>query len=63
MSADVIAWLRSPEGEQWSRERHDVQPAEVVVTSGRWTPVKGRRNLAQDPCGRGPVKNAATRGK
>ena len=51
MSADIIAWLRSPEGEAWSRDRnaHGSSPAPRM-----WQESLG--NPAEDPCGRPPLE-------
>jgi len=50
----VVEWLRSDEGEQWSRERAS-QPAgetsRVMVTPWRAT---GPLDARQDPCGGPP---------
>jgi len=59
MSADVIAWLRSPEGEAWSRERSAYQPTTTAPRFFQWGP----GDPAEDPTGRGPItpgKDAAT---
>ena len=51
MSADIIDWLRSPEGEEWSRTRFAYQP-----TSG--PPIMYQHDPgdpAEDPCGRPPL--------
>lgn len=63
MSAEVIAWLRSPEGERWSRDFHGGPPQDLVIVTPWWRSW-GRRNTGEDPCGRGPkraAKHAATR--
>ena len=52
MSTEIIAWLRSAEGEEWSRRR-----IECPFYSGQF-PVMRRDGLvdpAEDPCGRPPI--------
>ena len=56
MSADIIAWLRSPEGEAWSREQFAYQPGSPAPRYYQW----GEGDPAEDPCGRPPIKSAAT---
>jgi len=59
MSAEIIAWLRSPEGEEWSRTRRQCpfyegpDPGEMVQ--------QGPGDAAEDPTGRPPItgKDAA----
>lgn len=59
MSADVIAWLRSPAGEQWSRAAHSGGPAEVAVQPpAQWHP-GGLLHAKDDPCGAGPIPGGA----
>ena len=48
MSADVIAWLRSAEGEEWSRSRAAYQPTGTPPHLYQYGP----GNPAEDPCGR-----------
>jgi hypothetical protein len=59
VSADIIAWLRSEEGIEWSlSQAPSVSPFYVGQT-----PVMRRDGLvdpAEDPCGRPPLKIAAT---
>ena len=57
MTADVIAWLRSDEGEEWSRARS----ADGMTTAAphMYDP-HGDRNPGEDPCGRPPVTAEAT---
>jgi hypothetical protein len=62
VTADVIAWLESPEGEAWSRERHDSAPPEITVASTLWRPAPGHRDLSQDPCGWERLEAAGQRG-
>jgi len=59
MSADVIAWLESPEGEEWSRDRTRYQTTTAAPRYFQWGP----GDPAEDPTGRGPItpgKDAAT---
>ena len=60
MSADIIAWLRSPEGEEWSRERTKRSTGAGVAPWRTLEPAV----LEDDPCGRPPLstKDAATEG-
>jgi hypothetical protein len=50
MSAEIIAWLRSPEGEEWSRNQperrfyEDTYPGEMTQ--------QGPGNADEDPTGR-----------
>lgn len=57
MSADVIAWLRSDEGEEWSRSRAQSS----FFTGQAPSPYKdpGPVNAAEDPTGRPPTKGPA----
>ena len=55
MSADIIAWLRSEEGEAWSRSRAAYQP----TTSPPCLYRQGPGDVAEDPAGRPPVKGPA----
>jgi hypothetical protein len=63
MSAEIIAWLRSPEGEEWSRTRpqrsfyEDSGPGETVQ--------QGPGDSDEDPTGRPPItgKGAARDGE
>ncbi len=48
--SDIIAWLESPEGEKWSRERSETGPMGAATTMRR----DGVVDPAWDPCGRGP---------
>ena len=50
--SDVIAWLESPEGEEWSRDRTRWQPSSAAPATYR-TP--GPVNPAEDPTGRPPL--------
>ena len=55
------AWLRSTEGEQWSRRRSEVGPLGTATVMRRDGPI----DAAEDPCGRGPrtpEETAATEG-
>ena len=52
MSADVIAWLRSPEGEAWSRERSAASATDNPLWMG--APL-GSQEPSEDPCGRPPL--------
>ena len=57
MTADIIAWLRSEEGEEWSRSR-----GQCPFYGGQApSPVKdpGPVDAAEDPTGRPPVKGPA----
>ena len=54
--AEVIAWLRSDEGEEWSRERNR-QPTSAGLAPWRSL---DQANWAEDPCGRPPLDPAAT---
>jgi len=59
MSADVIEWLRSPEGEAWSRARSAAGTTDTPV----WMAAPlGSQDVAEDPCGRPPLaaEDAAT---
>ena len=61
MSADVIAWLRSAEGEAWSRDRAVRELSSPPVRIWRTSP----GDPGEDPCGRPPLdagKDAATEG-
>ena len=53
MSADVIAWLRTPAGEAWSASQF-----QVPFYTGRhvsWGEPQGPGDDSEDPCGRGPI--------
>jgi hypothetical protein len=56
MSADIIAWLRSDEGEKWSRDHHNrpsgVPNSPVIIAT------TGVVDLTQDPCGGPPLEAA-----
>jgi hypothetical protein len=55
--ADVIAWLRSEAGEQWSRIAHAGGAVDVTAQPPTfWTP-GGLLHPASDPCGAGPLKD------
>ena len=58
MSGDVIEWLRSEEGEAWSRSRHQHN---FFNGGPAPSPVKdpGPVNQAEDPAGRLPIKGPA----
>ena len=56
MTADIIAWLESPEGEEWSRERARYQPTSTPPHYYQWGP----GDPGEDPCGRGPVTPGET---
>ena len=59
--SEIIAWLESPEGEAWSRERSETGPMGAATTMRR----DGVVDPAEDPCGRGPrtpEETAATEG-
>ena len=58
MSADIIAWLRSAEGEAWSRAR---AIRSSFFTGRAPSPYKdpGPVNAAEDPTGRPPTKGPA----
>jgi hypothetical protein len=61
VSAEIIAWLRSPEGEEWSRQRNQYSSSAAPLMDRRTGPV----NQADDPCGRLPLtpeEIAATEG-
>jgi hypothetical protein len=51
----VIAWLRSPEGEEWSRNRHG-RPEEISHDTETWWRATGPLT-GDDPCGAGPLKS------
>ena len=55
MSADIIEWLRSPEGEEWSRSR--AQNPFYIGQGPSPSPAKdpGPVNADWDPCGRAPL--------
>ena len=63
MSADVITWLRSGEGEAWSRGRHEGRSLTLTealdamedAPGPQWRP-DGPLGTG-DPCGAGPVKS------
>lgn len=58
-SAAVIAWLRSPEGEAWSRSRALAgAPGPVVYLQVLWR-ATGPLDAGSDPCGRGTGKEAS----
>jgi hypothetical protein len=50
-----VAWLRSPEGEEWSRsrtlERAEGEPVVCPCPETMWRPA-GLLNAGSDPCGR-----------
>ena len=52
MSAEIIAWLRSAEGEAWSRDRTRYQPSGPIPAMYR---EPGPVDQAWDPCGRLPL--------
>jgi hypothetical protein len=62
-AAEIIAWLRSPEGEEWSRNQperrfyEDTYPGEMTQ--------QGPGNADEDPTGRPPIagKGAARDGE
>jgi hypothetical protein len=58
VSADVVAWLRSPEGEEWSRDRAlhraDGEPV-ACPPQTLWRPA-GPMGSDLDPCWSGPVQ-------
>jgi hypothetical protein len=62
MTADVVAWLRSPEGEQWSRERTleraEGEPVVCLSPQTAWRTYGVPLRPDQDPCGRPPVRGA-----
>jgi len=51
MTADVIAGLRSPEGEAWSRSRTAYQPTSTPPHYYQWGP----GDPGEDPTGRPPL--------
>jgi hypothetical protein len=52
MSAEVIAWLRSEEGEAWSRARSAASTADTPL----WMSAPlGSQDAGEDPCGRPPL--------
>jgi hypothetical protein len=55
----VITWLRSPEGEQWSRNRHG-RPEEISHDTETWWRATGPLSRQSDPCGSGPLKSGET---
>jgi hypothetical protein len=52
MSAEIIAWLRSPEGEAWSRAR---SAASTTDTPSWMAAPLNTQDVAEDPCGRPPL--------
>lgn len=57
-AAGVVAWLRSPEGEQWSRSRAlagDDGDDPIVYMQVLWR-ATGPLRPDLDPCGSGPVR-------
>jgi hypothetical protein len=59
----VIEWLRSPEGEDWSRDRASRPPGEtsrVMVTPWRAT---GPLSAGSDPCGRPAIAIGTSTGE
>jgi hypothetical protein len=50
----VVEWLRSDEGEQWSRDRALASPAEIDHDLETWWRATGPLSAASDPCGRPP---------
>lgn len=70
MSADIIAWLRGPEGEQWSRDRHESgtarSPVEIfreilAAPAPQWR-ATGPLGVGSDPCGSGPMASTSSKG-
>lgn len=59
MSADIIAWLNSEEGEEWSREQTRYQATGAGLAP--WRSLEPAV-LEDDPCGRPPLnpEDAAT---
>jgi hypothetical protein len=59
----VAAWLRTPEGEAWSRTRHDREPPQELIDAAAFTPTwwraRGPLRRRQDPCG-GPAMASAS---
>jgi len=55
MSADIIAWLESPEGEAWSREQFAYHPGAGLAPIYQ----TGPGEPGEDPTGRPPVKGPA----
>jgi hypothetical protein len=53
-AADVVAWLRSPEGEQWSRARALAADNPVTLEPVLWR-ARGPLRRDLDPCGSGPL--------
>jgi len=60
VNPDVAAWLASPEGERWSRARHDRAPEGNLLTAPWWR-ARGPLPIADDPSGPGPIENATTK--
>jgi len=58
VTADVVAWLRSPEGEEWSRgralERAEGEPVFCPCPQTLWR-ATGPLDAGSDPCGRPPA--------
>ena len=57
-AADVVAWLRSPEGEEWSRSRTLERAGDPVVYMQVLWRATGPLDAGSDPCGRPPVRGA-----
>jgi hypothetical protein len=57
MSAEIIAWLRSPEGEEWSRTRPQRSFWESPVVDEA---VQGPGDAGEDPTGRPPITGKST---
>jgi hypothetical protein len=53
-TADVVARLRSPEGEEWSRSRALAEDEPVVYLQVLWR-ATGPLDAGSDPCGRPPA--------
>jgi hypothetical protein len=48
----VIEWLRSPEGEQWSRDRAARPGEDISHDTETWWRATGPLPRLDDPCGR-----------
>ena len=63
MSDAAIAWLRTADGEQWSRERHAIssgRPEFVPPPQTLWR-ATGPLPRRHDPCGRPPEASASSK--
>lgn len=56
----VVEWLRSDEGEQWSRDRTMADPGPIVIMRPWWR-ARGPLPRRHDPCGRPPENLTAAK--